>query len=95
MLSSLIHKNVRRKYAISLVRVLGFNFLNFSKRPFELRFIKSTTGARPGPDNEQIYLKYKYTHENAGFCILGINDFKIIKKFEFFTIFHRETSQAS
>ena len=25
----------------------------------------------------QIYLKYKYTYENAGFCILCIDDYKI------------------
>ena len=46
----------------------------------------------------QIYLKYKLTHENAGFCILGIDDFKILKIFnqlsKYSTIFHRETSQA-
>ena len=29
----------------------------------------------------QIYLKYKYTNENAGFCILFIDDFKILKIF--------------
>ena len=54
----------------------------------------------PGPDNEHthIYLKYKYTHENAGFCALCIDDFKILKIFnklsKFSTIFHRGTSQA-
>ena len=46
----------------------------------------------------QIYLKYKYTCENAGFRILCIDDFKILKIFnklsKFSTIFHRETSQA-
>ena len=45
-----------------------------------------------------IYLKCKYTYENAGFCILCIDDFKILKIFiklsKFSTIFHRETSQA-
>ena len=39
----------------------------------------------------QIYLKYKYTYENAGFCILSIDDFKILKIFnklsKFSTIF--------
>ena len=36
-----------------------------------------------GQDNRsiQIYLKYKYTYENAGFCILCIDDFKILKIF--------------
>ena len=29
----------------------------------------------------QIYLEYKYTYENAGFCILCIEDFKILKIF--------------
>ena len=29
----------------------------------------------------QIYVKYKFTHENAGFCILCIDDFKILKIF--------------
>ena len=55
----------------------------------------------PGPDNEHknIYLKYKYTHENAGFLyIICIDDFKILKilnkSSKFSTIFHRETSQA-
>ena len=46
----------------------------------------------------EIYLKCKYTYENAGFCILCIDDFKILKFFiklsKFPTIFHRETSQA-
>ena len=28
-----------------------------------------------------IYLKYKYTYKNAGFCILCIDDFKILKIF--------------
>ena len=28
-----------------------------------------------------IYLKCKYTYENAGFCILCIDDFKILKIF--------------
>ena len=46
----------------------------------------------------EIYLKCKYTHENAGFCILCIDDFKIIKIFyqaiEIFHVFYRETSQA-
>ena len=27
----------------------------------------------------QIYFKYKYTYENAGFCILCIDEFKILK----------------
>ena len=46
---------------------------------------KSTPGARLGPDNEhiQIYLNYKYTYENAEFCI---DDFKILKVFN--EIFH-------
>ena len=30
----------------------------------------------------QIYLKYKYTNENAVFCILCIDDFKILKIFQ-------------
>ena len=46
----------------------------------------------------QKYLKYKYTDENAGFCILCIDDFKILKIFnklsKFSTIFHWEMSQA-
>ena len=29
--------------------------------------------------NIQIYFKYKYTYENAGFCILCIDEFKILK----------------
>ena len=37
---------------------------------------KSTLGARPGPDNEHTNML------NAGFCILCINDFKIIKIFD-------------
>ena len=45
-----------------------------------------------------IYLKYKYTYENAGFCTFCIDYFKILKIFnklsKFSTIFHRETSQA-
>ena len=43
----------------------------------------STFGAGPGPDelSIQIYLKYKYTCENEGFCILCIDDFKILKIF--------------
>ena len=44
------------------------------------------------------YLKYKYTYENAGFFILCMDDFKILKIFIqlliFSTIFHRETLQA-
>ena len=44
-----------------------------------------------------IYLKSKYTYENPGFCILCIDDFKILKIFNKLskssTIFHRETSQ--
>ena len=39
----------------------------------------------------QIYLKYKYTYENAGFCLPCIDDFKISKKIyklsKFFTFF--------
>ena len=39
----------------------------------------------------KIYLIYKYTYENAGFCILCIDDFKILKIFnklsKFSTIF--------
>ena len=27
----------------------------------------------------QIYLKYRFTYENAEFCILGLDDFKILK----------------
>ena len=46
-----------------------------------------------------IYLKCKYTYENAGFFILCIDDFKILKIFikllKFSTIFHRERSQAA
>ena len=46
----------------------------------------------------QKYLKYKYTYENAGFCILCMDDFKVLKIFiklsKFSTIFHRETSPA-
>ena len=46
----------------------------------------------------QTYLKCKYAYENAGFCILCIDDFKILKIFiklsKFPTIFHREMSQA-
>ena len=46
----------------------------------------------------EIYLKCKYTYENAGFCKLCIDDFKILKFFikllKFSTIFHRETSQV-
>ena len=45
-----------------------------------------------------IYLKYKYTYENAEFFILCIDDFEILKIFiklsKFSTIFYRETSQA-
>ena len=44
----------------------------------------------------EIYLKCKYTYENAGFCVLCIHGFKILKIFikqsKFSTIFHRETS---
>ena len=43
----------------------------------------------------QMYLKYIFTYENAGFCILCIDDFKILQIFNklstFSTIFHRET----
>ena len=47
----------------------------------------------------KIYLKYKYTYENAGFCVLCTDDLiQNIKKFEqiieIFHVFHRETSQA-
>ena len=46
----------------------------------------------------QTYLKCKYAYENAGFCILCIDDSKILNMFiklsKFSTIFHRETSQA-
>ena len=45
----------------------------------------------------QIYLKYKYTCENAGFCILCIDDFKILKIFNyrnFLYDFSPRTSQA-
>ena len=45
-----------------------------------------------------MYLKCKYTYENPGFCVLCIDDFKILKTFQncrnFSMIFHRETSQA-
>ena len=37
------------------------------------------------PDNEHtinLYLKCKHTYENAGFCILCIDDFKMIKIFQ-------------
>ena len=30
----------------------------------------------------KIYLKYKYTYGNAGFCVLCIDDFKILKNFK-------------
>ena len=43
----------------------------------------------------QIYFKYKYTYENAGFCILCMDVFKILKTIEIFHDFHRETSQAT
>ena len=40
----------------------------------------------------QIYLKYKYTYEIGEFCILCVDDFKILKIFnklsKFSTIFH-------
>ena len=43
--------------------------------------------------SRKVYLKYKYTYENAGFCILWENDFKISKILnelsKFSTIFHR------
>ena len=46
----------------------------------------------------QIHLKYKYTYENAGFCILCMDDFKNTKIFEqtieIFHDFHRGRSQA-
>ena len=39
----------------------------------------------------QIHFKYKYTYENVGFCILCIDEFKILKfsnrLLKFFTIF--------
>ena len=42
----------------------------------------------------EIYLKCKYTYENAGFCILCMNDFKISKIFiklsKFSTIFYEK-----
>ena len=45
----------------------------------------------------KIYLKYKYTYKNTGFCILCIDDFKILKFFnklsKFSTNFYRKTSQ--
>ena len=41
---------------------------------------KSTLGARPGLIiSIQIYFKYKYTYENAGVCILCIDEFKILQ----------------
>ena len=47
----------------------------------------------------QKYLKYEFTHKNAGFRLLCIDDFKILKIFnklsKFSTIFHRETSQVT
>ena len=43
----------------------------------------------------QIYFKYKYTYENAGFCILCMDVFKILKTIEIFHDFHRKTSQAT
>ena len=46
----------------------------------------------------QVYLKYKYSYGNAEFCILCIDDSKILKLLnkvlKFSTIFPRETSQA-
>ena len=27
----------------------------------------------------EIYLRYKYTYKNAGFCVLCIDDFKMLK----------------
>ena len=43
----------------------------------------------------QMYLKYIFTYKNAVFCILCIDDFKILQIFNklstFSTIFHRET----
>ena len=46
----------------------------------------------------QIYLKYKYSYENIGFCILCVVDPKTLKLFEqtieISNDFHRETSQA-
>ena len=47
----------------------------------------------------QISLKYRYTYENAEFCTLCIDDYKILQIFDrlstkFFTISHRETSQV-
>ena len=44
----------------------------------------------------QIYLKRKYTYDDAGFCIVCINDFTTLRIFnklsKFSTIFHREPS---
>ena len=46
----------------------------------------------------EIYLKRKYSYENAGFCTLWEDDFKILKIFvklsKFSSIFHLETSHA-
>ena len=40
----------------------------------------------------QIYLKYRYIYENVGFCILCVDDFKILKlSNNDFHDFHRET----
>ena len=47
----------------------------------------------------KIYLKYKYTNENAEFCALCIDNFKMLKIFnkllKFPAIFQRERSQAT
>ena len=47
----------------------------------------------------QVYLKYKYIHEIAGFCILCIDDYKILQIFnkisKFSTISHRESSHGA
>ena len=54
-----------------------------------------------GQSQEQIMSIHicKYTYKNAGFCILCINDFKILKIFiklsKFSTLFQRETAPTS
>ena len=35
----------------------------------------------------KIYLKYKYTYENAGFCVLCMDDFKILTNYRNFPCF--------
>ena len=37
----------------------------------------------------KIYLEYNYTYENAGFCVLCIDDFKILKNFNKLSNFPR------